>query len=277
MLFKIFLVILRSEKSLSVLLPGFERVQRQKVYTDITAVALRTVRHNERSSILTAWSPRLGRLSLVMGAGNSAESRRRRALTMPLCLFEAVVSVRNGTELLRPRDMRAWSSPGFHTDVTSHPVRSSVAMFVAEVLSVVTREGDGDPALWQLVVETTHCIASGNAAALANLPQAFLFRLISILGIEPDVHDYAKGKYFDMTEGIFRNTRPAGQYFLEPDEAAFAVRAAKAFRRYSHLGSVRIPRPLKRHMLERFITYFALHHFPLDRLRSLGVLQSIFE
>lgn len=237
---------------------------------------MRTVRHNDRSDILTAWSPRVGRLSLVMGAGRSKESLRRRALTMPLSMFEVVVDVKGSNELLRPREIRAWSPSGRAADVTSHPVRAAVSMFIAEALSAVTREGDADPALWSLVVETVDAVANGSANALANLPVAFLLRLAAVSGIEPDTHSYRPGMEFDMVEGVFRTSRPLHDYRIGAEELAVAMKAAGILGSYSHLGLVRLPRAVRSRMLDDMLRYFALHHFPLDRLRSPDVLKAVF-
>lgn len=246
--------------------------------TDIRAVALRTVRHNDKTSILTAWSPSLGRLSIVMGAGDGKESRRRRALTMPLAMFEAVVDVRSthGSELLRAREIRPWIRDEGVFDVASHPIRATVAMFVAEVLSVVTREGDADAALWALVVETVDCLSNGSAAMLANLPSAFLLRLTSVLGIEPDFGDFHEGMYFDMSEGVFRTSRPMHDRLLTPDESAFLARVRAAFVSYAHAGLIRLPRPVRNRMFDLLSEYFVLHNYPLDRLRSVEVLRAVF-
>lgn len=248
------------------------------MYTDIVAVALRTVRHNDRTSILTAWSPTLGRLSLVMPAGNGHESKRRRALTMPLSLFEGVVDVRGTAELYRVRDVRVWS-PGEgrrSPDVASHPVRATVAMFVAEVLSVATREGDADPNLWSLVVETAQRTGDGTAHELANLPVAFLLRLGAVLGIEPDFTEYRGNRGLDMLEGVFRVTRPSHDDWIGAEEsrplAVFAASAAG----YRHLGLVRLPRKVRARLLEGILRYYALHHYPLDKLRSLDILKAVF-
>lgn len=244
--------------------------------TTITAVALRTVRHNDRSSILTAWSGRHGRLSLVMPAGNTKESRRRRALTMPLGLFEGVVNLRDTDTLLQVRDLRAWGPDGVPPDVASHPVRSAVAMFVAEVLTVATREGAADPALWSLIVETVVHIAYSAPATLANLPTAFLVRLAYTLGIAPDMADWQPRHGLDLAEGVFRPTRPTSGQWLPPDQAAFLRTYTEAVRDYGHINKIHLTRTARHNLMNTALRYYSLHHYPMDRLRSLDVLTTIF-
>lgn len=246
------------------------------MYTNIIAVALRTVRHNDRTSVLTAWSPTQGRLSLLMPAGKGRESMRRRAVTMPLGLFEGIVSQADAQGLSYVKDVKPWARDGRVTDVSTHPVRSVVAMFVAEVLTVVTREGDADPALWQLIVETADVIAVSSAPRLANLPVMFLLRLADLLGIQPDTGEWKSGLGFDTAEGVFRLVRPVHNYWLNADETRVAVVMARAAAAYRHLGLPRLPRPVRNSLLDALTDYFTLHHYPLNRLRSPAVLHDLF-
>lgn len=111
------------------------------MYESIRGLALRTIRHDDRTSILSAWTAERGRVAISMPAGNGREARRRRALTMPLALFEGVAVSRPGRELLQLRDMRP-------TDVTaslhSHPVKTAMALFLADVLDSVLRSAAPD-------------------------------------------------------------------------------------------------------------------------------------
>lgn len=247
----------------------------QFMYTPIHAVALRTIKHNERSSILTAWSAELGRVSLLMPAGNGAESRRRRALTMSMALFEGVVDVRPGREIMAVKDLRPWSPAGVPADLTSSPARSTVAMFFAEVLTVVTREGSADEALWRLITETVDCLARSSGRGLANLVPAFLVRLAAVSGIEPDPTAYAKGYGLDMAEGVYRPTRPLHDYWINPADARLIEVFSRMTRRYAHRALIGFERAVRVAMLDGIIKYFTLHNYPLDRLRSLDVLRSL--
>lgn len=246
------------------------------MHIPITAVALRTIRHNDRSSILTAWTPQLGRISLLLPAGNSAQSRRRRAITMPLSLFEGVVGAKQNREILFIRDMKASSHGKALLDISSNPVRSTVAMFISEVLSIVTREGDADPLLWKLIVDTTSVLAKSQSTTLANLPAAFLVRLSSVLGLEPDFSEYHRGQGFDMVDGLFRAMRPFHDFWIPADKMPWINIFIQTCEDYKHLGLMRLSKHNRNELLSGLMQYFSLHHYPLDKLKSLSVLKSVF-
>lgn len=245
------------------------------MYTHIIAVALRTVRHNDKTSILTAWSPTLGRISFAVSAGSGPESRRRRAITMPLGLFEGETEIRKGREVLHIKDLRPREN-NYMIDILSNPLRSTVAMFIAEVLGVVSREGQPDSLLWTLIEDTVHAVAKCESVALSNLPSAFLMRLSAIQGISPSFDGYSKGMGYDMLDGVFRTTRPLHDNWIDPVKTKLAVTFARASRNYNHLSLLRLPRRVRTEMLDTLLKYFVLHDYPLDRLKSLPVLQTVF-
>ncbi|MCH5220640.1 MAG: DNA repair protein RecO C-terminal domain-containing protein [Muribaculaceae bacterium] len=243
----------------------------------IRAVALRTVPHNDKASILTVWSAEKGRLALLLSAGNTAESRRRRALTMPMSLFEGVVNLRHDSNINRLHEIKAWSPDGFSADVSFHPIRSTVALFLSEVLNVVTREEDADPALWKLITETVPVIARGDSGVLANLPVSFLVRVAQVLGIAPDMERVKKGLYFDMVEGVFRNTLPTHNFALSAAETKLMLLMAHASHGYDKLGHIKLNRKERALFLEKAIQYFTLHHYPVNKLKSLEILRTVFD
>lgn len=244
--------------------------------TNIKAVALRTVRYSDRASILSAWSPEHGRLSLTVPAGKGKSATRYRALTMPMGLFEAVVDLRNGHSVHTMRDIRGWGPNGVRPDVGADALRSTVAMFTAEVLSVVTREGIPDNALWQLITDTAHMIANARDAALANIPGAFLVRLIYALGVAPESDEYRPGMGLDLTEGVYRTTAPLRGQWLGAEATRILRTYDHACRSYSHLGLMRLPASTRATIVDHALLYLSLHHVSMDNLRSLPVLKAIF-
>ena len=55
---------------------------------ELHCIALRTIKYNERHSILSAYSLEVGRVSFLVPAGAGMEATRRRALFLPLGAVE---------------------------------------------------------------------------------------------------------------------------------------------------------------------------------------------
>lgn len=243
------------------------------MYEALHCIALHTVRHSDRQSILAAWTLERGRVGILMPADNGREARRRRALTMPLALFEGVESTRPGRDLLLLRDLR----PSAVTQsLHSHPVKGAMAMFLAELLDSVLRTTQPDERLWRFLTASVQALDAMTApTGVANFHLWFMRALATLTGIAPDFGSWRPGAVFDMREGLFRRTAPLHGRYLLPAEAE-GVRLLGRLTA-ENMARVRLNREVRGRMLDGLLEYYALHGaLPSGGLRSLEVVRSLF-
>ncbi|MDO4320625.1 MAG: recombination protein O N-terminal domain-containing protein [Bacteroidales bacterium] len=241
------------------------------MYQQLRCVALRTIKYDDRRSIVSAWSEQLGRVSFIVPDGASREARRRRALLMPLSLFEGVSDVRSGRDLLSLRDLR----PAFVLpELSCDPVKAMVAMFLAEVLERVLREAQPDRLLTAFLFESVVRLDSMcDRTAVANFALVFLYRLGYFAGIQPDGSTWRRGRFFDMTAACFRQSAALEGESLDPD-AARLVRLLDGLT-YDNSCHLHLPRGVRGGLLDGILRYYSLHHTPLGDLRSLEVVRDM--
>lgn len=242
------------------------------MYQRLVCVALRTIKYDDRRSIVTTWSDALGRISLIVPAGSSREARRRRALMMPLSVFEGEVDVRPGRELLSIRDVRP-----VHVSLSTaaDPAKAVVAMFLSEVLERLLRPSQPDEELTAFLHESIEALDSmGTAVGVANFPVVFLYRLTHFLGITPDEGTWHEGRVLDLLDGVYRAGAPVHGRYLDAAESRVAAMLARLD--YVNSARLRLPRTVRRTMLERLLSYYTLHHVSLQSLRSTHVVTEIF-
>lgn len=231
-------------------------------------MTLRTVKYDDRRSIVAAWSVERGRVAFLVPDGAGREARRRRALMMPLCLFEGECDVRPGRELLSIRDLRPLA---VLPDLAGEPMKVVVAMFVAEVLERVLRQAAPDAVLSEFLFRSVALLdALPPGRAVANFPVVFLFKLGSFLGIEPDCGEAARGRIFDMREGRFRRSAPTSGRWLDAGEARW-VRVLHAMS-LERAGRLRMGVETRRHVLDRVLEYYSMHLVSMAGLHSPDVL-----
>ncbi len=242
------------------------------MYQRLQCAVLRTIKYDDRRAIVTAWSAEQGRVSLIVPSGASREARRRRAIMMPLSLFEGEVDIRPSHELLSIRDVRPLR---VLTELSGEPTKAVVAMFLSEVLEKVLREAQADTALTSFLFDAIERLDTmAEATGVANFPLVFLFRLCHFLGIEPDMTDWLPGSYFDMRGGQFHASQPLCKDFLTPDQTAFLALLSRL--NFDNSRRTRLPRQQRREALSQILRYYTLHHTKLDNLNSLAVVSDIF-
>lgn len=240
------------------------------MYDHLRCIALRTVKYDDRRVIVTAWSAERGRIGLLVPSGPSREACRRRAIMMPLGLFEGEVDVRPGRELLNIRDVYPMA---VLPSLNSSPAKAVVAMFLAEVLDKVLRETPPDGLLAEYIFTAVTKLDAMTLRGVGNFPAVFLCGLGRFLGIEPDVGSWSPGKGLDMTDGIYRNSAPTSGRWLNPEEAAVGAMVQRmTFDTGSRLA---LPRQLRRIILDRILEYYTIHLAPMDSLRSLAVVRDL--
>lgn len=237
---------------------------------NIHCIALRTVRHSDSTSIVTAWSRERGRIAVAVNAGAGREARRRRALMMPLGMFEGIGHFKPGEDICRMSDVRL--TPGA-TPVPS-AMGAVVALFLADFLATVLRDCPADPLLSDFLFSEIASMGSLSETALANFHLMIIYRMGHFLGIEPDLSSYAPGRWFDMREARFTAAPPLHRQCLDPDRSRGVVLLSRLNRR--NLSRVRLSRVDRNTLLDSILDYYALHHASLSSLASLPVVREIF-
>lgn len=246
------------------------------MFTSLHCIALHTVRHSDTRSILTAWSAELGRISIGMPDGKGREASRRRALTMPLSMFEAVGDVRPGREIISVRDLRP--SAGSPTSAPPSPARTMLQLFLADALDRILRQSTPDPLLSRFIFDSLNRLGRlTSAAALANFHIVFLFRLTRFLGIAPDTSIPSGASpekmIFDLREASFRPTLPSHPLFYTGKDAA-AVRLVGRLT-FENMHRAHFTRDERSKIIDGIIDYYHLHLSPSGTILSLDILKTL--
>lgn len=235
-------------------------------------IALRTIKHNDRSSILIAYSLEAGRVAFAVGAGGGRESIRRRALLMPLGAVECMAETRRGTDILMMHEPRPMSTAS--ASIHINPMKSSLAMFTAEVLGSVLRESGPDENLFAYIYNCMEVLAALPTERTANFHIMMLMGLGRFIGIDPRTDDYRPGMIFDMAEGRFQMTPPLHRHFLNAADSEAVARLSRMTAANLHM--FRMTRAERARILDLILDYYSLHVASLGSLKSLEVLRTLF-
>lgn len=239
------------------------------MYTHLDCIALRTTRLNDTKVLLTAWSRQHGRITFAMAAGASAEARRRRALTAPLCTFEGECNIRPDREIFTLRDFHAGTGT---IAMTALPQTQLVAIFLGEVLDLLLRRSEADERLTDFLTSSISALSAlTDTRSIADFPIIFLYKLTHLAGIGPDLEGWHRNAIFDMRDGTFRNALPLHHDFLRGRECSALMAVSRA--RYTS----RLPLDAagRRRALDTILDYYALHLASLRSLHSLEILRSM--
>jgi len=221
-------------------------------------IALSYIRYRETSIISRVYTEEFGLQSYIVNSVRTARSKNNRiALFQPLTLLDMVVYYKNDRDLHRISEVK-----------TSHPFqslpfdvsKSTIAMFVTEMLNKVLKEEAGSPPLFRFLVDSVLFLEEASVN-YENFHLTFLLKLSFFLGFGPE-----SAREFESQ--LRENSYP----FLPDDEAETALNVMLR----QPLGSpIRLARASRNDILDALVAYYQIHLDSIGEVKSLPVLREV--
>ena len=234
-------------------------------------IVLHTIPYNDKYSIIYMYTEAFGRASYLVSRSRGKKSTVSKALFIPLSVLEMEVEHMNKRDLHRIKETRICFPLN---DVCCDPVKNVLALFLSEVLFRVVKDTEPDPRLFDYLYESIHLLEYADKG-IANFHMVFLLGLLHHLGIFPNMESHRVGYYFDMLNGVFTDHIPMHRHYLNKVESAFFSRLLRiSFENMSLYGFSRQERV---RIIHRILEYYRLHLPDFPEIKSLSVMQSLFD
>jgi DNA repair protein RecO (recombination protein O) len=162
-------------------------------------IVLQTVKYSESSVIVRIFTEKLGVVSYMVKGVRSSRSAARAALLRPLSLLELDVTHRENRGL---QNIKEYKRAYTYTSLPFDTVKSSIALFILEVVSKSMREHDVHEETFEFVYEC-FCHIDGMTVMNNDLHLQFLVQYAGYLGFAPHGEYSEETPYFNMREGSF--------------------------------------------------------------------------
>lgn len=237
----------------------------------ITGIVTDVVRHNDRHNVVTLFTRNRGRMAFLSPTGTGRTAAMRRAGLQLLSLVEAEVNIRGDRDL---QLLGRFSSPHAWTDIYFNPIKSAIAMFMAEFINSYCRHSGPDPQAWDFMVRSIH-ILDRSRRGTANFHIAFLISFLQTAGIFPDLENASAGSWLDMQAGTATPLPPPHRDTVAPaDMPALMLLARMNLANYTRF---RFSAGQRRKTLDTLLKYYAIHFPGLNSLKSPKILAEVFE
>ena len=272
----------------------------------LRGIVLRTVRYGDTSLIVDLFTESHGRMSFMASTLRAKRSVRSVSFWQPLSMVEfSVELLPNGGKLPRPSDVRTYYN---YIDLPFSPIKSTLALFLAEFLSAALREEKENTPLYRYIESSLQWLdLADSPASIANFHLAFLMHLSRFIGIYPNldvsgnlnpnpplsavnsplstVHcplstlnsqlsTLNSQLYFDLLAGTYCDRQPSHAHFLRNEEAR--VLPVLFRMNYPTMHLFRLSRRERQRILHVLNEYYRLHVPGFPELKSLEILQELF-
>jgi len=234
------------------------------------AIVLHQIKYSDSGIVVQLFSRKFGRISCLIKGLRSKNSGKHNVLFQPMSILEMAIYYKESREMQIMKDFSASYSPA---DVYSDVRKSSVALFLGEVLTSVLREESPNIALFDFL-ENSIIYFDNCSENYANFHLAFLAGLSSYLGFEPGKAGTQDNKYFDMLNGNFIQYPPAHGNYAGPEISYILAKLFSSS--WENIAKIQLTGALRNEILETLMKYFSTHLPGLRRINSLIVLKEVF-
>ncbi len=233
-------------------------------------IVLHHIKYAESSIIVRIYTQTSGLQSYLVKGAHSKRSSLRSSLFQPMTLLDLVVYHRTKNDLQHIRE--ASLAEPFHS-ISSNLIKSTIAIFLAELTIKTLKEGEANDELFEFMSSSLHFFDI-QSEGLENFHLYFLIQYSRFLGFNPQGGPTDSLSYFDLREGKFTSSRPG-----HPDQiSGEQVRALHMLTITSAggLSKLSIPKMIRNDLLDTILIYYQIHLSGLGTIKSLDVLREVF-
>jgi DNA repair protein RecO (recombination protein O) len=232
------------------------------------AIVLHALKYGEGRIIVDMFTRQQGRLSFIVPAPRSERSKIKKQYLQPLTLLQLECDVRPQQQLQKLHDASLLQPL---PSLLSHPKKLSIGLFMAEFLYHALKGEQQNAPLFDYVRSSIEWL-DGCQDVFANFHLVFLMRTARFLGFYPNLED--ESDYFDLRGATFCSQPPLHHEFLMPQEAS-RIRLLMRMD-YPTMHLFQLSRVERGRILEILLLYYRLHLPDFPELRSVSILQELY-
>lgn len=209
----------------------------------------------------------MGAASCWVRSMHSKSSKTKIALLQPLTIINAEISYKE-TNMPQLREISvAEPTP----DIALHIEKSSIALFISELLLHVLKESSHDPALYSFIRESV-ILLNKTKEKCSNFHLSFLVRLCDHMGILPTENYSSNTCYFDLQAGAYIEKEPMHPHFLHPAECECLHNLSSMKMEEFYIPV--ISSQVRKKLLHGLLNYYQLH-LGITPLKSHLILEEV--
>ena len=234
-------------------------------------IVLKTLKYSDNLMVADIYTRQHGRLSFLVPVSHSRRSKVRSVLFQPLSMLSFSAPFKKGKGMPRILEVQPYS---MYMTIPCDVVKSSIAIFLSELLSASVREEEGNEALFNFL-DRSFTLFDNLEAGFADFHLVFMVQLLRYLGIYPNLEGFSQYTYFDLLQGCTVRVHPLHADFLMPKDAEPLVELLRTD--FSTMHRLSLNRRLRGEYLAILSRYYKLHIPDFPQLRSADVLRELFE
>lgn len=232
------------------------------------AIVLSKLKYNDNDLIVKCYTEELGVVSLILrGILKNKRGNSKAAYFQLLSQLELIIDYKNNRTLHTVKETKL---SYLYTSLHSNVLKSSIVMFLAEVLSNTLQEEEQNKILFSYIETTLQWLDTNSE--YSNFHLFFLLNLTKYLGFYPQVSNI-DANYFNLSAGKFENKK-LDKYSISGENLMLLKQLLGIT--FDALSSVKINAKQRQSFLGMILLYFELHLGSFKTPKSLQIFNQVF-
>ncbi len=234
-------------------------------------IILNHVKYSETSIIVHIYTSMFGRQSYMVNGVRRSRSKGKAVFLQPLTLMQMEVTHHEKKEIHRIIDYKVLHP---FCSIPFNQTKRSITFFITEILSKVLKEEHPNKELFDFVFNAIQ-VLDEIVPGLTNFHLFFLFQLSRFLGFGVSYSNDNTNTFFDLKNSEYRKTEPDHPYFINEQTLKNWIKLSTL--NVEHLNNLELTSEQRRKLLNSLVLYYELHILKFGSLKSLVVLQALFD
>jgi len=234
-----------------------------------SGIILQTINYSDTSLIAKIYTETFGLQSYMISGARSKKSKTKATLFQPMSLVELEVSNSQKSTLQHISEI-AIQHP--YTEIPYNIVKSSIALFLNEVLFRSLKEEHPDEDLFSFI-KNSFLILGIKIESCSNFHLSFLVQVSKFFGFYPQGSFSETNSFFDLCEGRFYSKIPSHNNYLTPPDALLLNQLMDSS--FETIHELKIGAIKRKMMLNSLIFFFQFHIPSFGEVKSVAVLEQV--
>lgn len=240
------------------------------------AIVLQSIKYGDSSLIVKMLTKESGLQSFIVKGVFGKKSKMKAALFQNMTLLEIVAEISDKSLSF----IKELSLSHYYKSISSDIKKTTIIMFISELLSKSITESETDTELFNFVYDLMIRLDDATSS-YADFPIIFAMKLSAHLGFFPNIDTYTEGSCFDLLDGNFKKTsNDIYQIDNNLSNIFYKICLASSNNDLSNFQILDFSNPqvlkIRRQLLDTIVTYYKLHADNLTDIKSHEILRSIF-
>lgn len=233
-------------------------------------IVLSHLKYSDSSIIAHIYTEGFGRLAIMVKGVRSKRAPGKISLFQPLFLVEMEIYHKSRRDIQTLKEIRNYKP---FNSIPYDIRKSTIALFLAELLSKSLKEEEANPKLFDFLVNAIQWFDLMEEG-IHNFHLCFLAELTKYLGFYPDSSNGEHTTYLDLQNGVFVEAKPLHSNHLSGDRSTnFHQLLKSTLQNFIDPGWSKASRI---NLLDDLIEYYRLQIDSLGPVKSIQVLKEVF-